>query len=197
METKYPDRSIRHRLGYRVWLARVHTWDKWEVAVGLYIVGLIAYQTTLTFWTAAFPGLARNTSEMKEKAEAYTAGRITRDEYDYADTMMRSRLANMAFYVQSCGEVVILAVIVGIMFGLDVNAGQQQNNWGLSVLIAFVSGVWLLISLPWFFLEKRRPGQDPGSRGILIAGIWQVWHAMKQIWKLKQSLIYLIGNTPL
>ncbi|KAJ5599262.1 hypothetical protein VI817_000437 [Penicillium citrinum] len=174
------------------WLG-VHTWDKWEVAVGLYIVGLIAYQTTLTFWTAAFPGLARNTSEMKEKAEAFTAGRITRDEYDYADTMMRSRLANMAFYVQSCGEVVILAVIVGIMFGLDVNAGQQQNNWGLSVLIAFVSGVWLLISLPWFFLEKRRPGQDPGHRGILIAGIWQVWHAMKQIWKLKQSLIYLIG----
>lgn len=174
------------------WLG-VHTWDKWEVAVGLYIVGLIAYQTTLTFWTAAFPGLARNTSEMKDKAEAYSAGRITREEYDYADTMMRSRLANMAFYVQSCGEVVILAIIVGIMFGLDVNAGQQENNWGLSVLIAFVSGVWLLVSLPWFFLEKRRPGQDPGPRGVLIAGIWQVWHAMRQIWKLKQSLIYLIG----
>ncbi|CAI7579124.1 unnamed protein product [Penicillium pancosmium] len=174
------------------WLG-VHTWDKWEVAVGLYIVGLIAYQTTLTFWTAAFPGLARNTSEMKEKAEAFTAGRITRDEYDYADTMARSHLANVAFYVQSCGEVVILAVIVGIMFGLDVNAGQEENNWGLSVLIAFVSGVWLLVSLPWFFLEKRRPGQDPGPRGVLIAGIWQVWHAMQQIWKLKQSFIYLVG----
>jgi MFS-type transporter involved in bile tolerance (Atg22 family) len=178
------------------WLG-VHTWDKWEAAVGLYIVGLIAYQTTLTFWTAAFPGLARNTSEMKEKAEAFTAGRITRDEYDYADTMARSHLANVAFYVQSCGEVVILAVIVGIMFGLDVNAGQEENNWGLSVLIAFVSGVWLLVSLPWFFLEKRRPGQDPGPRGVLIAGIWQVWHAMQQIWKLKQSFIYLVGNTSL
>ncbi|KAF7715953.1 Uncharacterized protein PECH_004624 [Penicillium ucsense] len=174
------------------WLG-VHTADDWRIGVGLYMVGLIAYQTTLTFWTAAFPGLARNTVEMKEKADAFVAGTITRDEYDYADTMMRSRLANIAFYVQSVGEIFILAIIVGIMFGLDVNASQENNNWGLSVLIAFVSGVWLLVSLPWFFLEKRRPGQDPGRRGILIAGVWQLWHAMKQIWHLKQSLIYLIG----
>lgn len=178
------------------WLG-VHTSDKWQVAVGLYIVGLIAYQTTLTFWTAAFPGLARNTVEMKEKADAYSAGTITRDEYDYADTMMRSRLANIAFYVQSVGEIVILAIIVGIMFSLNVNANQANNNWGLSVLIAFVSGVWLLVSLPWFFLEKRRPGQDPGRRGVLMAGLWQLWHALKQIWQLKQSFIFLVGKMPI
>lgn len=41
------------------WLG-VHTVEKWHVGVGLYskyMVGLIAYQTTLTFWTATFPGL--------------------------------------------------------------------------------------------------------------------------------------------
>ncbi|KAJ5758684.1 Major facilitator superfamily domain general substrate transporter [Penicillium odoratum] len=174
------------------WLG-AHTWDKWHVGVGLYIVGLIAYQTTLTFWTAAFPGLARNTVEMKEKADEYASGRITREEYNYADTMMRSRLSNIAFYVQSVAEIFILAIIVGIMFGLDVNASDANNNWGLSVLIAFASGVWLLVSLPWFFIEKRRPGQDPGKRSVLVAGLWQLWHAMKQIWHLKQSLLYLIG----
>jgi hypothetical protein len=31
------------------------------------------------------------------------------------------------------------------MFGLDVNASESNNNWGLSVLIAFASGVWLLV----------------------------------------------------
>ncbi|KAJ5273243.1 hypothetical protein N7478_008368 [Penicillium angulare] len=174
------------------WLG-VHTWENWRVGVGLYMVGLIAYQTTLTFWTAAFPGLARNTVEMKEKADEYASGMITREQYDYADTMMRSRLANIAFYVQSLGELVILAIIVGIMFGLDVNASEANNNWGLSVLIAFVSGVWLLVAMPWFFLEKRRPGQDPGNRSILVAGVWQLWHALRQIWHLKQSLLYLIG----
>ena len=65
----------------------------------------------------------------------------------------------MAFYVQSCGEIVILAIIVGVLYGVDVRASEANNNWGLSVLIAFATGVWLLLALPWFVLEKRRPGQ--------------------------------------
>lgn len=66
----------------------------------------------------------------------------------------------MAFYIQSLGEILILAVIVGIMFGLHVNASTENNNWGLSVLIAFASGVWLLLAIPWFIKEKRRAGQE-------------------------------------
>lgn len=174
------------------WLG-VHTQEKWHIALGLYIVGLIAYQTTLTFWTAAFPGLARNTRDLREKAHQYENGDITRDEYDEADMMVRSRIANMAFYVQSCGEVVILAIIVGILFALHVRASTENNNWGLSVLIAFASGVWLLVSIPWFVLEKRRPGLDPEGN-IIMAGIRNLWLAITKIWKLKQSLFYLIGS---
>ncbi|CRG86877.1 Autophagy-related protein 22-1 [Talaromyces islandicus] len=174
------------------WLG-VHDPSKWEAATGLYIIGLIAYQTTLTFWTAAFPGLARNTAEMKHKAEELVAGTITRDDYDFADTMKRSQLSNVAFYVQSVGEIFILAIIVGIMFGVNVNESTANNNWGLSVLIAFVSGVWLLVAMPWFILEKRRPGQDPAPRNIILAGIWQLYNAATQILRLRQSFIYLIG----
>lgn len=182
---------IAYALGF-AWLG-VHTADKWQIGVGLYIVGLIAYQTTLTFWTAAFPSLARNTAKMRQKSDDFAAGNITREEYDFADTMKRSQLANTAFYIQSLSEIVILAIIVGIMFGVDVNASDAKNNWGISVLIAFASGVWLLVSLPWFFLEKRRPGQDPGSRSIVMAGLSQLYYTMSQVWKLKQSLLYLIG----
>ena len=120
---------------------------------------MIAYQSTITFWTAAFPGLARNTPQLREKAEAYSAGSITRDEYDFADMMQRSRLSNMAFYIQSVGEIVILALIVGVMFGVNVDASTANNNWGLSVLIAFATGCWVLLAIPWFIIEKRRPGQ--------------------------------------
>lgn len=183
---------IAYAIGFG-WLG-VHTPDRWHAGVGLYIVGLIAYQTTLTFWTAAFPGLARSTPDMERAAAARAAGEMSQDEYDRADVMKRSQLANMAFYAQSVGEIFILAIIVGIMFGLDVNASEANNNWGLSVLIAFASGVWLLLSLPWFILEKRRPGQDPGGRNIITAGLWQLYHAVTQVWKLKQSLLYLIGE---
>ena len=137
------------------------------------MVIVIAYQMSLTFWTAAFPGLARNTPELRAKAEEYSSGAITRDEYDYADTFQRSRLSNMAFYIQSLGEVVILAVIVGVLFGVNVNASVENNNWGLSVLIAFATGVWVLLALPWFFMEKRRPGQDvPAGMNMYVERIW-------------------------
>lgn len=155
---------------------------------------MIAYQTTLTFWTAAFPGLARNTPQLRAKAEELTNGTIPRDEYDYADTLQRSRLANMAFYIQSCGEIVILALIVGVLYGVHVTASEANNNYGLSVLIAFATGVWLLLAIPWFILEKRRPGQPlPPNMNIVMVGLWQLSRAITQIWRLKQSLIYLIG----
>lgn len=174
------------------WLG-VHTTNNWQAGLGLYMVGLIAYQLCITYWTAAFPGLARNKPELREKARQYEEGTISREEYDVADSMQRNRLSNNAFIIQSLGEIVILAVIVGIMFGLNVNASTANNNWGLSVLIAFASGVWVLLAIPWFVLEKRRPGQDPGMN-IVLAGFWQLYRAGKTIWKLKQSLFYLIGT---
>lgn len=173
------------------WLG-VHTADDWQIGLGLYIVGLIAYQLCLTYWTAAFPGLARNTRIMRDKAREFEAGDITREAYDHADSMKRNELSNNAFIVQSVGELFILAVIVGIGFALHVNASTANNNLGLSVLIAFASGVWLLLAIPWFVLEKRRPGQDPGMN-IVLAGFWQLKRAIAEIWQLRQSLFYLIG----
>jgi hypothetical protein len=176
------------------WLG-VHTVDKWPVATGLYMIGLIAYQMCITFWTAAFPGLARNTPELRLKAEQYEAGEIDREKYDFADMMQRNRIQNVAFIVQSAGEILILAVIVGIMWGLNVNASTANNNWGLSVLIAFATGVWLLFAIPLFVIEKRRPGQPlPPNMNIVSVGFWQLYRACKQIWRLKQSLLYLVGE---
>ena len=134
--------------------------------------------------------------EMREKAEAYERGEISRDDYDFADMMQRNRISNVAFIMQSAGEILILAVLVGILFALDVNASDENNLWGLSVLIAYATGCWVLLSIPWFVFEKRRPGQKiPAGMNIVSVGFWGLWRAMTQIWKLKQSLIYLIGES--
>lgn len=176
------------------WLG-VHTQDKWPTATGLYMVGLIAYQMCITFWTAAFPGLARNEPEMRVKAEQYERGEISRDDYDFADMMQRNRIYNVAFIMQSAGEIIILVVLVGILFALNVNASAANNLWGLSVLIAYATGVWILLAIPWFVLEKKRPGQMlPPGMNVLTVGFWNIWRALVQIWELKQSLLYLIGN---
>jgi hypothetical protein len=148
-----------------------------------------------TFWFAAFPGLARNTPEMRTKAREYEAGEIDREAYDFEDMMQRNRISNVAFIMQSAGEIIILAILVGILFALDVTASQDNNLWGLSVLIAYATGWWLVLGIPWFIFEKRRPGQEiPAGMNIVTVGFWNLWRAISQIWKLKQSLIYLIGK---
>lgn len=87
------------------WLG-VHVPERWQAGVGLYVVGLICYQLTLTYWTAAFPSLARNTPHLKEAARAYAEGEISQADYDRQDEMERSRLSNTAFCIQSVGECV-------------------------------------------------------------------------------------------
>ncbi|KAI9162678.1 Autophagy-related protein [Paramyrothecium foliicola] len=183
---------IAYGIGF-AWLG-VHDPEKWKYGAGLYIVGLIAYQLTLTYWTAAFPMLARNTAAMKEAVEKYENGTIPVQDLDRIDELARSKLSNLSFYIQSLTEIVILAIIVGIMFGVDVTASTANNNWGLSVLIAFATAVWVAVSLPWFFLEKTRPGmQVPPGLNMVTVGLWQLKEAFGQIWHLKQSLIYLAG----
>ena len=78
---------------------------------------------------------------------------------------------------------------------MHVNSSVQNNNWGLSAFNAFGAAAELALALPWFIFEKRRPGLPcPGNMNIVQAGIWQLYRAGKDIWKLKQSLIYLIGE---
>ncbi|KAL3965167.1 hypothetical protein ACCO45_002171 [Purpureocillium lilacinum] len=112
------------------WLA-VRDPSQWRAATGLYILGLIAYQLTLT---------------------------------------------NVAFWAQSVGELGILAIIVGILFGLgysnSADVGPAANSRGLSIVIAFTAGCWLVLSAGWFLLEKRRPGRAiPAGRGPLTVGL--------------------------
>jgi len=51
----------------------------------------------------------------------------------------------------------------------------------------------VLCALPWFILEKRRPGLDlPVGTNPLTVGIKQIYAAVKECWKLKQTFLYLL-----
>ncbi|MCJ1471010.1 hypothetical protein MMC07_009658 [Pseudocyphellaria aurata] len=149
------------------WLG-VHTSDQWQSAAALYIIGLVAYSVGYAFWIAAFVGLSRSHPALRQKAEDLKIGDITRDEYDKADGITRSRYLNIATYVVAPFQVVFTAVCVGILYALNVKASVANSNWGISVVIAFLSGVCILFSLPWFILEKRRPGQTVPAGYFLL-----------------------------
>ena len=67
---------------------------------------VIGYQLALTFWTAAFPRLARDTPELQAAAKDLKDGNLTEEDYSKKDSLQRNRLSNVAFYVCSCGEVI-------------------------------------------------------------------------------------------
>ena len=155
---------------------------------------MIAFQLAYAYWFAAFPGLARNTPILREHAAKYNAHEISREEYDVVDSMKRNEICNMGLYISGMGEIPLVAIGIGILYAVHSNATTANNDWGLSILIAWSSTSWLVLAVPWFVLEKRRPGQPlPPGKNIVTAGLWQIYRAATHIWRLKQSLAYLIG----
>ncbi|KAG8744144.1 hypothetical protein FRC10_010713 [Ceratobasidium sp. 414] len=167
--------------------------SKWEAGVALYILGLIAYQGALTFWTAAFPGLARSLPEMQESKRALDAGDTTLAEHQTLDSLSRNRISNISFTICSAGEILLLAVMVGMLKGMHSDSGTEANTKAFSALIALSGGFWLLCAIPWFVLERRRPGARlPPGASLLTIGALQTWIALKECWKLKQTFLYLL-----
>jgi MFS-type transporter involved in bile tolerance (Atg22 family) len=159
---------------------------------------VIAYQLATAYWFAAFPGLARNTPTLRQAAEKFNSGEISRDEYDAVDSRKRNEICNTGLYVVGIGEIPLVGIGIGILYGVKSNASTANNSWGLSVFIAWSSVIWLVLAIPWFILEKRRPGQPlPPGKNIVTAGLWQLKRAAAEIWRLKQTLAYLIGMLPI
>ncbi|KAK0204936.1 autophagy-related protein 22-like protein [Desarmillaria ectypa] len=167
--------------------------SKWRAGIALYVLGLITYQCSLTFWTAAFPGLAQDLPEVKGSLTELNDGHKSQQDHELVTSLAKNRISNISFAVCSAGEIIILAVMVGILKGLRSEENTENNTKAFSVLIAFSGGVWLLCALPWFILEKRRPGlQLPPGTSIMIVGFKQTYVAFGECLRLKQTFLYLI-----
>lgn len=206
--------------------------EQWQVAIGLYMVGLITYQLCLSYWTAAFPGLARDlphmrqarqkliqdsttasvasadikevnpvddkgatltTDEPSEVNASVELGRMTADKYSHLQTMAINRISNIAFTVCSVGELVVLAVIQGMLYGIHADRDERSNTKALSAVVGFSAGAWVICAIPWFVLEKRRPGQPlPPGTNYFTAAVKQACIAAKHLRHLRQTLVYLV-----
>ncbi|KIR34151.1 hypothetical protein I352_03386 [Cryptococcus deuterogattii MMRL2647] len=120
--------------------------SKWQAGTALYILGLIGYQGALTFWTAAFPGLARDLPEIKDSEEKLARGDTDRKSHDRLDMLARNRLANVSFLVCSLGELVVLAILAGVLEGV-INDDPDSNTKALSIVCAYSAGIWIIATL--------------------------------------------------
>ena len=70
--------------------------SRWPLAMALYMISLVAYGSTLVFYAAVFPRLARNTSLTRKLRERYEAGEISREEYEVEESLEKNRISNIS-----------------------------------------------------------------------------------------------------
>jgi hypothetical protein len=88
----------------------------------------------------------------------------------------------MAFAVCSCGEIVVLAILVGILFALNSDASTEANTKALSVVCAYAGAVWMVCAMPHFLLEKHRPGRKlPEGSSYWTIGFKVLWQALIKV----------------
>ena len=55
--------------------------------------------------------------------------------------LTRNRLANVSFFVCSVGEIIVLAILAGILEGI-ITDDPNSNTRALSIVCAYSAGIW-------------------------------------------------------
>ncbi|PQE32026.1 hypothetical protein CJF32_00001627 [Rutstroemia sp. NJR-2017a WRK4] len=168
--------------------------SQWRTAMALYILSSVTWWASYVFFNAIFPKLADDLPEAHKAREDFAAGAITEDEYDYKSSMARSKVMNISYVWNNVGFTICGALALASLVGIGADDSTQKNNWGYSVSVAVTTGWWIILALPWFVWEKKRPGPPlPKGDNYLTFGFKQTYFAAKQVWKIKQTLFYLIA----
>lgn len=56
--------------------------------------------------------------------------------------LARNRLANVSFFVCSVGELVVLAILCGILIAVVKEDDTESNTRSLSIVCAYSAAVW-------------------------------------------------------
>ncbi|ORY68300.1 vacuole effluxer Atg22 like-domain-containing protein [Pseudomassariella vexata] len=100
---------------------------------------------------------------------------------------------NMGYGWNNVGFVLCCALSLAALVGLHADDSVESSNWGYSVAVAICTGFWILLAIPWFLWEKKRPGPLlPKGDNYLTFGFRQACFAARQAWNLKQTFAYLV-----
>jgi MFS-type transporter involved in bile tolerance (Atg22 family) len=138
--------------------------------------------------------LAHDLPEVRIAREEFLKGSIKEEEFEHRCSMARSKIMNLSYGWNNVGFTFCGALSLAALAGVGANDSTQQNNWGYSVSVAVCTGFWVVLAIPWFLWEKRRPGPElPAGDNYLTFGLKQTWFTAKQAWTLKQTFLYLVA----
>lgn len=104
--------------------------SQWPAATILYIISYIAYGSTLVFYAAAFPRLARYVPEVRKAREEYLRdGKIGQLEYDRIESLERNHISNVSTAHSNIGYLLTLAINLSVL--LPMQGNPFANNLAL------------------------------------------------------------------
>ncbi|RSH90427.1 hypothetical protein EHS25_001032 [Saitozyma podzolica] len=161
---------------------------QWHTAMAMYMLGFLSYGVTLVFYASIFPRLARNTQKTKDARAALDRGEIATEDYERVEMLERNRLSNISTAHSNWGYLLTLALNLSILLPLADNPLVDQYT------LAFTNCYWIVCGLPWFFLQKKRPGPSlPKGESWFTIGWKQIWKALRQWKRLPYTFIYLFA----
>ncbi|KIW09856.1 hypothetical protein PV08_11957 [Exophiala spinifera] len=167
---------------------------QWRTAMALYILSAITFWASYVFFNAIFPKLSHDLPEVRTAHDEMLEGKISGEVYEHKCSMARSKIMNMSYGWNNVGFTVCGALSLAALAGIGANDSTAQNNWGYSVSVAVCTGFWIVLAIPWFLWEKKRPGPPlPAGDNYLTFGFKQTWFAAKQVWTLKQTFFYMVA----
>ena len=105
----------------------------------------------------------------------------------------RAQLYNWINSIASLLVVITAAIAVGISAGIGFGT-DEKLIFSFRVLLGYYGAIGVLCSVPFFIVNKHRPGQQlPKGAKWYSAGPKQVWQAAKSAYHLKDCMLYLIA----
>lgn len=162
--------------------------SRWGAAMGLFMAGFVSYGATLVFYAAVFPRLARNTARSRALFDKYETGEISREQYEFEESLEKNRISNISTTHSNIGYIVVLCLNLSILLPLADN--PLVNNY----TIVLTNSYWVITGIWWFIYQQPRPGPPlPKGESYLTIGWKQIWEACKQYKRLPYTFIYLFA----
>lgn len=154
----------------------------------------VTFWASYVFFNAIFPKLAHDLPEARRAREEFLNGSIKEEEFERRCSMARSKIMNVSYFWNNVGFTICGALSLAALVGIGANESTALNNWGYSVSVAVCTGFWIVLAIPWFLWEKRRPGPTlPAGDNYLTFGFRHTWWTAKKAWTLKQTFFYLVA----
>lgn len=164
--------------------------EQWHTALGLYMVGFVAYGVTLVFYGSVFPRLARSTPATKDARRLLGAGLISSAEFASVEMLERNRLSSISTAHSNWGYLATLVFNLFILLPPATRDLPKIDNY----VLALTNTYWIVLGLPWFLVQRPRSG-PPLPRGAhwLTIGWKQIAQALRQRRELPYTFVYLFS----